>query len=76
MKPSAKRCLDFLERSGCWVPLWQLMNPAIGGTSAARRLREIKEEGIPVEWRYSDKPGSRETYYRIKTQPVQMEMAI
>ena len=76
MKPSAARVLKCLEQSHSWVPLWQLTNPAIGGTSAARRLRELKDAGIPVEWRYSNKPGSRETYYRIKPQAVQLEMAI
>ena len=76
MKPSAKRVCDYLTKAGTWVPLYALQHPAIGGTSADRRARELRAEGVAVEWRYSDKPGSRCTYYRIRREPVQMELAV
>ena len=77
MKPSAKRCLDYLNARGTWTALYELQHPAIGGTSADRRVRELRAEGVPVEWRYSSTPGSRCTYYRVRqSEPVQMELAV
>ena len=72
MKPTCKRVMAYLENSGTWTPLHQLQHPAVGGTSAARRIRELRAEGVPIEWRHSDNPGSRCTFYRIKSAPVQM----
>lgn len=38
--------------SGGWLPMWILQSPLIGGTSADRRLRELREHhGIPLECR-------------------------
>lgn len=80
MKPSAERVLRYLERAGRWVALYELQNPMIGGTSADRRLREVRDElrkaGRDIEWRYSGKPGSRCTYYRLKREPVQLEIQL
>jgi hypothetical protein len=52
------------------APLHHLMKPEIGGTSADRRLRELREAGFDIDFYY--KPGkdgrrTKTTVYVLKT---------
>ncbi len=47
--------------------LYDLMQPAIGGTSAGRRIRELREMGVDIKWKY--KGNSRTTIYYLGNEP-------
>lgn len=42
------------------IPLHELMSPDIGGTSADRRLRELRAMGVPITY-YHKKVNGRKT---------------
>jgi len=35
--------------AGGWVPTWVLREPWAGGSAGDRRLRDLREEGVPIE---------------------------
>lgn len=58
-----------------WVPGWALASAKVGGSEGLRRLRELREEGHPIEMRF--RPGSHVAEYRLPprvTKPVQTEL--
>ena len=50
------------------IPLYELKDPAIGGTDAARQIRFLKAEGVQISWRYKEK-GSYTTIYKLEQEP-------
>ncbi len=61
MKYTAKqrvfRYLLMCGRHG--ATLHELMRPLLGGTSADRRLRELRTMGVPVGWKYRTRDGKK-----------------
>ena len=69
MKPSCRRVFLYLLKHGP-TPLHILQHPNIGGTDAARRVRELKEKyHVDYDWKYS-RSGSRSTLYWLIFEPV------
>ncbi len=58
--------------------LHHLMRPEIGGTSAGRRIRELRERGFDIDFYFMPKKDgvrSRATVYRLKTHFKRIDFA-
>jgi hypothetical protein len=76
MKSTAKHRILLELMTHVEAPLDHLMRPEIGGTSADRRLRELRERGFNITYYYQpDKEGkpTRRTIYVLKNHPKQID---
>ncbi len=77
MKHTAKqRVFRYLLLSGRFgAPLHELMKPEIGGTSADRRIRELRADGVPVNYFRKEVDGKKTntTIYKL-CGPVEPEV--
>jgi len=54
-----EKVLTLLKKHrGTWIPGYKFVNAKVGGTDGLRRLRELREDGKPIEMRRDpDNPG-------------------
>lgn len=74
---AGERIYQYLLYSQDWVPLYRLQDPDLGGTSADRRIRELRAKGVPIQLKFKEVDG-RKTHtsmYRIKPAEKQMSFA-
>ncbi len=72
-----KRVFLQLLRIADWVPLYELQKPWIGGTSADRRIRELKEMGCNIQWKYKETTDGKKchtTLYKLEDYPKWFEI--
>lgn len=60
--------------SGGWTPIGAICHPSVGGSEGTRRIRELKEGGIDIQWRFYVKHRPKEektrtTIYKLVTDP-------
>lgn len=70
MRTTAKHRILMELMTHVEAPLHHLMKPEIGGTSASRRIRELRERGFDIDFYYMPQKNgspSRTTVYRLKT---------
>ena len=69
MRSTAKHRVLLELMSRVEVPLHELMSPEIGGTSADRRLRELRERGFNITYYHKRRNGKKTntTIYVLNT---------